>query len=387
MSGFIGFLKRNITLNNPPSVDKDTNALRFGILGAARIGPDAVIKPAKSHPSVVVAAVASRDRTKADRYAKQHSIPKVFAGSDCYHKLVDDPEIDVIYNALPNGLHYEWTMRALQAGKHVLVEKPCANTAAEARTMFEYAASKGLVLLEGYHYRFYPAIQRAKEIVESGELGKIKSVYAELALPKGFILLKDDIRWDFNLGGGATMDMGVYTLSSVRYMASSNPLEVLSATPTGYIHNPTQVDSAIHATYSFPSSITAETLVDFQLPPWGPFHLLPRAPKNSLTVKLEGGEIHYNLLVLPHIFHSIKVKPTKGKSRVEKVYKFKDGSGEEWWSTYRYQLQAFVDQVRGRQPQAWITAEESITQMEWIEKIYTKAGLPVRPASSFTLSP
>ena len=117
-------------------------------------------------------------------------------------------------------------------------------------------------------------------------------------------------------------------------MASSNLLEITSATAAGHEKDPTRIDRGMEATYSFPSSITADTLVDLRLPSWGPFGLFPQGPKNSLTVKLEGGEVYYFGLVLPHNFHSIKVRPTKGKGRVEKYYRFKTGYGEEWWSSY-----------------------------------------------------
>ena len=129
-------------------------------------------------------------------------------------------------------MHFEWTVRALQAGKHVLLEKPCADTADEARILFDLAAKKNLVLLEGYGYTcvrclravlgqlahpsrsFYPAIHRLKEIVDSGELGRIKSVHTEFCLPKG-IIPKGDIREKYELGGGATMDLGgAQTLNS-----------------------------------------------------------------------------------------------------------------------------------------------------------------------------
>lgn len=133
---------------------------------------------------------------------------------------------------LPNGLHYEWTLKALSAGKHVLLEKPSADRASETREMYEYAEKKGLVLLEAFHYRyvaitfrrnalthvlrhrFHPAVQRAREIIESGELGAIKHAEVIMDLPKGFI--KDnDIRFNLELGGGAMMDMGCAYLLSV----------------------------------------------------------------------------------------------------------------------------------------------------------------------------
>jgi predicted dehydrogenase len=108
---------------------------------------------------------------------------------------------------LPNGLHYEWTIKALMAGKHVLLEKPSANTAEETRKMFALAAEKKLVLLEAFHYRFHPAIRRVKAIVDSGEIGAVNSIAATMVMPPG-IIKKGDIRFDYDLGGGAAMDMG-----------------------------------------------------------------------------------------------------------------------------------------------------------------------------------
>ena len=125
----------------------------------------------------------------------------------------------------------------------------------------------------------------------------------------------------------------VYTLSAIRYIAASDPLEVTSAAASGYSKDPSKVDRAMRASYSFPNSITAETNVDFQLPPWGPHWIFFQAPRNYVSVKLEGGEIYFDGFSLPHIFHSIKVKPTKGKSRVETLFKFKNGIGEDWWSS------------------------------------------------------
>ncbi|KAI0700470.1 NAD-P-binding protein [Cytidiella melzeri] len=384
MASFIGFVKRNMTIANPPAVPKDQTALRFGLLGASRIAVNAVILPAKSHAGVIVAAVASRERTKAEQYAKQHSIPVVHTGADAYQSLIDDTTINVIYNALPNSMHFEWTIRALRAGKHVLLEKPCANTAAEARVLFDTAAAKGLVLLEGYAYTLHPAIQRVKEIVDSDELGKIKSVHTEFCLPKG-IIPKNDIREGYELGGGATMDLGVYTLDSIRYVTSTNPIEIVSAQATKHIRDD-KTDRRMAVTYSFPSSVSASSLVDIQEPGWGPFGLIPQMVKNSMTIKFEGGEVYHYGLTLPHIYHKIKVTPKNGKSRVEKAYAFKSGLGEPWWSSYRYQLEAFVNKVQNSETHAWRSPEESVVQMEWIEQIYTKAGLPVRPSSSFDSS-
>ncbi|KZT68571.1 NAD(P)-binding protein [Daedalea quercina L-15889] len=387
MAGVLNLSSRLRKLLDPPDVPaKSPNALRFGVLGAARIAPIALITPAASHADVVVTTVASRDERKANEFAKKYKIPTVYHGSGCYQQLLDDPNIDAVYNPLPNGLHYEWTVKALNAGKHVLLEKPAANTSAEAQQMVDLAAQKGLVLLEAIHWIFHPAGQRVKEIVDSGELGKLKNIQASFALPKvpyGIIFFEDDIRFNYDLGGGATMDMGVYPLSAVRYFSSSDLSSVSSASAIGHVHDPARIDRAMRVHLVLQSSVEADVLIDFAMPGWGPFHIIPRMPKCDIHLELEGGAIDFYNFVAPTVYHSITVKPRGKKARVEKVYKFKDGPGQEWWATYRYQLEAFVDKVRGRTPQTWLAPDGPIKQMQWVESVYAAAEFPARPTSAY----
>ncbi|KAK5999085.1 D-xylose 1-dehydrogenase (NADP(+)) 2 [Cladobotryum mycophilum] len=139
MASVIGFLRRNWLIFNPPALKKQDSALKFGILGAANIAPMALFIPAKSHPEVIIYTVAARDKAKAEAYAKKHGIPHV---SDSYEAILDDPEVDVVYIPLPNGLHFEWTLRALAKGKHVLLEKPSTSNAAEAEILFKSPSSR-----------------------------------------------------------------------------------------------------------------------------------------------------------------------------------------------------------------------------------------------------
>ncbi|KAI0833793.1 NAD-P-binding protein [Trametes gibbosa] len=366
---------------------KTSNPLRFGILGAARIGPDALITPAKSHADVVVAAVAARDATKAAKYAKTHNIAKTFSGSNAYQQLLDDPEIDAVYIALPNAYHFEWSIRTLNAGKHALIEKPIADSAEEASQIFALAEEKGLVALEAIHFTFHPAAQRVKAIIESGELGKVKSVVGEFAVPSllsSLFFQKDDIRFQYDLGGGATMDMGVYPLAAMRFLTGteSDAPDVTKATALGQPQT-TRIDRGMQVTYALPSSITGETYVDFAMPGWGPFGLLPRLPKLSVRVALEGGDIEFYNYPLAGAYHWIKVKPRKGSARTEKAYKHPDGKGDTSWTTYRYQLEAFVDKIRGRTPQYWTDPKTTITALETVGRIYASADLPPRIKSSY----
>ncbi|KAG6902581.1 hypothetical protein C0995_014588 [Termitomyces sp. Mi166 len=399
MSSIIGFIQRIYTGLNPPvSVPTlESRPLKFGVLGAATIAPIAIVTPAKNHPETILYAVAARDKAKATAFAKKYGIEKAYGGPNGYQELIDDPEIDAIYNPLPNGLHYEWTMKALAAGKHVLLEKPSADTAEETRQMFNFAEKKGLVLLEAFHYRFHPAIQRVKVIIDSKELGAIKHISASLAIPKGLGPKTTDIRYNYALGGGSLMDMGCYTLNVIRYLSSSNPTSVISAehsvftpakSPASFKPN---IDRSITATLALPDNATASLKCDLAMPL--KYGLLPPMPLVNATITLEGGKIEVYNFVMPTLYHSIKVTTKDNKvtkTRVEKVYTFADGKmegkGEAWWTTYRFQLEAFVDRIKGRTPQTWVDREDSIVNMHWIEQIYTKTGLGSRPKSEYVLT-
>ena len=147
-------------MTNPP--------LRFGILGAARIAPMALVRPAREGTGVEVVAVAARDERRARAFARRHRIPRTHGS---YAALLADPEVDAVYVPLPNSLHAEWTIRALEAGKHVLCEKPLASNAAEAALVIEAAQRSGRLLIEAFHWRHHPLAARMREIVTSGELG------------------------------------------------------------------------------------------------------------------------------------------------------------------------------------------------------------------------
>ncbi|EIN09630.1 NAD(P)-binding protein [Punctularia strigosozonata HHB-11173 SS5] len=386
MSSVLGFIKRVRNISSPPEIPKAENPIRFGILDAAKIAPEALIKSAKSHSDVVVAAVAARDKTKAETFAQKWGIKKAYSGPNGYDDLLDDPEIDAVYNPLPNSLHYEWTLKALSKGKHVLLEKPSSDTAEETRKMFELAEQKGLVLLEAFHYRFHPAVQRAKTLLDSGELGAIKNLTGYLTLPDIGMFPKDDIRWDLSLGGGCMMDMGGYPLSAVRFLAGTDPVSVLSAEAD--IRPPAAglVDKGMTATFAFPNDVTASIKCHYGTP--SALGFIPRLPELTIKVECEGGELTLTNFIAPMVWHSITVSKREGRGRVtrtEKAYTLEGGKGEPWWTTYRYQLEAFADTLKGRTPHYWMSAEDSVANMYWIERVYEKTGLRSRPASTFAL--
>ncbi|KAF9558734.1 NAD(P)-binding protein [Agrocybe pediades] len=384
MGSAISFIVRVHTTFSPAKVALNPDPLQIGILSTGKLSAHALIAPVKSHPDIEVYAVASRDEAKVKKFAKKHDIPKTYHGKNAYQDLLDDPRLDAVYIPLPNSMHYEWTIKALNAGKHVLVEKPIASTPEEAREMYELADSLNLVLLEGIHTRFHPALQRVKAIIDSGELGKLKHMSAKALIP---IQRSDQlyVPSDFDLAKGSVMDIGCYDVDILRYLAGSEPIGVGSVTytPSPKAQN---MDKIVEGVLEFPGDVTGTFSTDSALP-----NLLGVIPQFdfSLTVECEEGSIKLSNYMVPQIHHSITVtKTTAGKKRVEKLYKPAPGSGapgEEWWSTFRYQLEAFVQKVRGGNPPQWVTKEDSVSILVWLQKVYEKMGLDPRPASKHYL--
>ena len=169
-------------------------------------------------------------------------------------------------------------------------------------------------------------------------------------------------------------------MNCIRYLSSSNPVSVLSAShellnlpssPKDFAPN---IDRGTVATLSLPNDVVATLHCDLGLPPRLGF--IPQFPRVGVTVECEGGKVDMMNFIVPTLYHSIKVYVRDKTTRVEKVYRFEDAGmdakGEEWWTTYRYQLEAFVDRVKGRTPQTWVDMQDSVANMEWIEKVYAK---------------
>src|SRR2546430_12233600 len=154
--------------------------LRIGVLGAARIAPNALIKPAREVPEVAVTAVAAREPVRAKAFAARHDIPVVHDG---YDALVADPDVDAVYIPPPNGLHARWCLAALAAGKHVLCEKPLTANADEARRVADVADGSGLVVMEAFHYRYHPLVGRGLGGLAQGARGRGRDGGNPLGLP------------------------------------------------------------------------------------------------------------------------------------------------------------------------------------------------------------
>src|SRR5262245_62159585 len=180
--------------------------LRIGILGAARIAPMALIAPAQRNLEAAVVGVAARDATRAASFAARHGIERVYTG---YDELLADPAIEALYNPLPNSYHAQSTIRALEAGDHVLLEQPLSATFPQAESMAAAATRTGRVLMEAFHYRYHPLFARMRAIIAAGEIGTVRRFEVTFCIP---LLRANDIRWRADLAGGALMDTGCYAV-------------------------------------------------------------------------------------------------------------------------------------------------------------------------------
>lgn len=296
----------------------------------------------------MVAAVAARDASRAQAFAAKHDIARVH---ESYDALIADPDLDAVYNPLPNSLHGRWTRAALAAGKHVLCEKPFTANAAEAREIAELAANSGRVVMEAFHYRYHPLTLRVEEIIASGELGKLTRVEGNLCFP---LPKFSDIRYNYSLAGGATMDAGCYAVHMVRTFGGSTP-EVVSAQAK---LRDSQIDRAMTAEVRFADGHTGRMRCSM----WSTDLM-----QISARVVGDKGELHVLNPVLPHSYHRLSVRSADGK-RVERFPRR---------ASYAYQLDAFAGAVLRGEP-VKTTPEDAIENMTVIDAIYRSAGLPLR---------
>ena len=324
--------------------------VRIGTLGAARIAPAALIRPARQVADAEVVAVAARDRARAAKFAAKHGIPTVH---DSYDALIAAPGIDAIYNPLPNGLHAEWTEKALRAGKHVLCEKPFTANTAEAEAVAGVARETGLVVMEAFHYRYHPVAARMREIVAGGELGAIRQVESTMCIP---LPLPKDIRYRFDLAGGAVMDTGCYAIHMNRLLAGAEP-EVARA--TARLAKP-EVDRWMRAELRYPDGVTGTMTCAL----WSSTPL-----KVSVKVTGERGVLSVFNPTGPQLGYRMTLRGPAGKRRIRV-----DGAKK---ATYTYQLEAFTAAVLRGTPVLTPPAD-AIANMRVIDAIYRAAGLRIR---------
>jgi predicted dehydrogenase len=326
-------------------------ALRFGVLGAARIAPPALVKPASRTGVAEVVSVAARNPERARQFAAKHGIPKT---APSYEDLLADPAVEAIYNPLPNALHGRWTLAALAAGKHVLCEKPFTANAAEARQVAGVAAaahaSSGLVVMEAFHYRHHPVAQRISAIVSEGQLGEVQRVEVAFSAP---LARKGDIRYQLALAGGALMDMGCYAVNFLR-MVAGEPRVVAARAKRSSPH----VDRAMRVDYALAGGGTATTAVSM---------FSSSVLRMSARVVGTEGELRAFNPFAPQYLHRLRVRDRTGW-RTERLTRR---------ATYDFQLEHFVAAVLEGAP-VTTTPEDAVGTMAVIDAAYEAAGLGIR---------
>lgn len=232
-----------------------TKILNWGFLSTARINR-ALIQPLQVSKRNELLAVASRTQETADAYAKAQKIPRAYGS---YEALLADPEIDVIYNPLPNHLHAQWTIKAVEAGKHVLCEKPLALSVDEVDAIQAAARRHDRIVAEAFMYRHHPQTLKVQEIVKSGALGMLKLIRGSFS----FVLTREgDVRLNPDWGGGSIWDVGCYPISYARMIVGEEPLEVFGWQVTGE----TGVDLTFVGQMRFEHDVLAQFDSSFAIP-------------------------------------------------------------------------------------------------------------------------
>ena len=237
-------------------VASSAGPVRWGILGAANIGVRKVIPAMQRGTRSRVVAIASRTLGKAQAAAKELGIPRAYGS---YEELLADPEIEAVYNPLPNHLHVPWTIRAAEAGKHVLCEKPIALSADEARTLLDVRARTGVQIGEAFMVRNHPQWLAARELVASGRIGDLRVVAGHFAY---FKRDPNDVRSILEWGGGGLMDVGCYPITMTRWLFGEEPDSVI-----GIVDRDPElrVDRVVSALMRFPSGGQATFTCAMQL--------------------------------------------------------------------------------------------------------------------------
>lgn len=325
--------------------------IRIGILGAARIAPRGIVTPANALLGAEVVAIAARNLERAQNFAAQHSIPLALGS---YAELIARDDVDLVYCALPPSAHLEWCVKAVESGKHVLVEKPFASNAQDAAKMVAAARAAGRHLIEGFHYRFHPLFERALTSLRAGEIGRIRHI--EAAFNASLPDTPGELRYIEELGGGALMDLGCYCMHWIRTVAGDEPTVVTARARCGT----PGVDLDIEAELAFTSGPTATLKCSMQ-PEDGVLF-------RRLLVKGDAGVLELDNPVSPHAGATLAIE--SAKPSLPQIV-----SGGE--TTFHFQLRHVIEVLEGR-AQPLTGGDDAIGNMRAIDAIYRAAGLRPR---------
>jgi predicted dehydrogenase len=318
--------------------------VRWGFLSTARINRRLLAAAEKSDSAEFV-AVASRDAGHAEAYALEHGIERAHGS---YESLLQDQEIDAVYISLPNSLHVEWAIRALQAGKHVLCEKPLTRKAAEAEESFAAAERAGRILMEAFMWRHSPQTAKLVQLVQGGVIGQVRLVRATFSFP---VEGRRNIRLDPGLGGGALMDVGVYGVSAAR-LVGGEPERVYGEQVIG----DSGVDVLFTGVLRFPRGIVAQIDAGMELP-----------RRDGLEVVGTEGSL---VIPDPWLARRLVLHLRRGESREEIALPPAD--------PYRLELENMSAAIRG-EAEPLLGPEDALGQARTLEALYRSAdeGRPV----------
>jgi predicted dehydrogenase len=322
--------------------------MRIGVMGAAGITGRALIQPARSVDEVEVTAVAARDPQRARAFAKEHDIPVVHQS---YDELLADDSLDAIYVPLVNSLHAKWTIAALEAGHHVLCEKPFASNAVQAAEMVATAERTRRRLVEAYHWRYHPVANRMLELARA--IGPLEDLEVRFSIS----IPSDNVRYELALAGGSFMDLGCYCMHIARTIAGGNP-RVVSATA---VEGSKGIDLSMEAVLKFGDSLDAVVSCSM---------IGETSWPESMFVRASGrrGELKVLNPMAPQWGHQIHAELSDGTTVNEVI---------QAGSSYEYQLRAFCRVVSGEE-EPLTGGADAIGTMAAIDDVYIASGLGIR---------
>ena len=318
--------------------------LNWGVLGAANINRS-VVPAIQASETGRVAAIASRDAGKAEAAAREYGIP-TFYGS--YEELLRDPGIDAVYIPLPNHLHMEWTIRAAEAGKHVLCEKPIALNAAEAREMAEACARAGVKLAEAFMYRHHPRMERIRAVIAAGEIGDIRGIHGVFTFNNAAD--KGNVRYRAAWGGGSVYDVGCYPISAARFFLGAEPVAATAHAFFSPEHD--GVDMMCAGLLEFPGGVA----LTFDCGMWADF-------RNRLEIVGTDGRIDIPGAFLPNKGEPDFIVYARGERREEKG---------PYANQYTLQADRFARAVWGEEPEKF-PPQDAVANMRAIDAVLKSA--------------
>jgi D-xylose 1-dehydrogenase (NADP+, D-xylono-1,5-lactone-forming) len=316
-----------------------SGTVSWGFLSTANIN-DKVLAGAAQSDRVDVIAVASRDAARAEAYARERGIERAYGS---YEDLLDDPDVEAVYISLPNSLHVEWSIRALEAGKHVLCEKPLSRRAKDVERAFDVAEQSDRLLMEAFMYRHNPQTARLKELVDGGAIGRLRLVRAAFSFP---LADAENVRLNPSLDGGGLMDVGCYCVSGTRLLGGE-PEQVYGQ----QVLSESGVDELFTGTMRFPGDVLGQFDAGLVLP-----------ERDELEAIGEEGS-----LFLDDPWHCqrpvIELRTAGGAEEI----------AVEPADSYRLELENLSDAIRG-EAEPLLGREDAVGQARTIEALYRSAA-------------